>query len=399
MAPKTSITDDTLDDSWAVRNGNNNLLDTKNQLPKGESTSTSMMPRAMSMLEMNEIQDMMQFGEAMEAISHEQGVVDVDAPTTKNAAAANHNNDNADDGLFIDSSDHDLGLELEDSDPDDQFLQLSTSPDSVTDAAAQWTAKKPSNSSGGGMRRVMSMASMTSSRVQNFGGLSSMMAISEEGPSDNNCIPKKSDPNKSLNRMPLRSSLKGSANNLRSRRNRSSNSLQSACSSMDDTNHSINSLASDSGQEENDDEQEELSRTSASSNNLKRNVSFSSLEIRSYNVTLGTAPTACGPPVTLDWEYDPSATEQHSLEQYEAYRSSEAPRRSKREMLMPPMHRHYLLMREAGCTKSEIKEATEEAKRVGRQRENTVRGLRFGFMQPMEEVLEKTKRKIFRKRR
>ena len=48
---------------------------------------------------------------------------------------------------------------------------------------------------------------------------------------------------------------------------------------------------------------------------MKRNVSFSSLEIRSYNVTLGDAPTASGPPVTLSWEYNPTS-ESYDVDRY-----------------------------------------------------------------------------------
>ena len=39
---------------------------------------------------------------------------------------------------------------------------------------------------------------------------------------------------------------------------------------------------------------------------MKRNVSFSHLRIREYAITLGDNPSvSSGPPVTLDWAYDP----------------------------------------------------------------------------------------------
>eukprot|EP00585_Thalassiosira_rotula_P011525 CAMPEP_0196140524 /NCGR_PEP_ID=MMETSP0910-20130528/7398_1 /TAXON_ID=49265 /ORGANISM="Thalassiosira rotula, Strain GSO102" /LENGTH=139 /DNA_ID=CAMNT_0041401397 /DNA_START=237 /DNA_END=655 /DNA_ORIENTATION=- len=56
---------------------------------------------------------------------------------------------------------------------------------------------------------------------------------------------------------------------------------------------------------------------------LRRNVSFSSLEIRSYNITLGDAPTPNA--ISLDWEYDPSATEEHQVDHYEHHRNENAP--------------------------------------------------------------------------
>ncbi|KAL7537671.1 hypothetical protein ACHAXR_009266 [Thalassiosira sp. AJA248-18] len=127
---------------------------------------------------------------------------------------------------------------------------------------------------------------------------------------------------------------------------------------------------------------------------MKRNISFASVEIRSYDVTLGDAPTTAGPAISLDWNYDPEATTTHELEHYEQFRTDEAPRRAKHEMRMPPMHRQYLLMREAGFTKGEIQMAMEDAKRVARQREKTKKMSRLGFVQPVEEVLEKTSRKM-----
>ena len=39
---------------------------------------------------------------------------------------------------------------------------------------------------------------------------------------------------------------------------------------------------------------------------MKRNVSFSHLQVREYAITLGDNPSvSSGPPVTLDWSYDP----------------------------------------------------------------------------------------------
>mmetsp|Transcript_24566 Transcript_24566/g.40271 ORF Transcript_24566/g.40271 Transcript_24566/m.40271 type:complete len:353 (-) Transcript_24566:158-1216(-) len=352
---------------------------------------------------------MVQFEEAMDALSDEsESAASEESHPSKKIAVNQDDDENDDDGFFIDSSDHQV--EEEDADSDyEKFLQLSSSPDSVVHVP-QVAAPKPSF--GGGMRRVMSVASLSSTRMQKF-SLSSMVAISEEGDHSNgDDNPKKStsaaskqsvlggsrkpstdvtpDNGLSLNNnhqpsrrssqssstsgMPLRSNLKSSNNNLRS----SLKSQNSSNSSMDASNHSIESNNSKA---------------------MKRNVSFSNLEIRSYNVTLGDAPTSNGPAISLDWEYDPTATAQYEIDHYENYRTDEAPRRKKQEMRMPPMHRQYLLMREAGFTRGEIKDAMEEAKRVAKQRQKTAKGARLGFVQPVEEVLEKTRRKFFGKRR
>ncbi len=96
---------------------------------------------------------------------------------------------------------------------------------------------------------------------------------------------------------PLRSSLKGSSSSLRS-------SLKSAFSlDSDGIEGSVHPTES----------------------RMQHNVSFSSLEIRSYNVTLGDAPTSNGPPISLSWEYDPSATEEYHVDYYENYRADQAP--------------------------------------------------------------------------
>lgn len=119
------------------------------------------------------------------------------------------------------------------------------------------------------------------------------------------------------------------------------------------------------------------------------NVAFSSLEIRSYNITLGDAPSSTGPPISLDWGYDPKSTATYDVDYYESYRSNEAPRRTKLELLMPASHRRELLMSEAGCTRVQIDQALMEARKVVKARNTTIKNLAW---QPMQEVLESTKR-------
>ena len=130
------------------------------------------------------------------------------------------------------------------------------------------------------------------------------------------------------------------------------------------------------------------SRRSTSSSSF--NVSFSSLEMRSYNVTVGDAPTSAGPPVSLDWEYDPNST-CYDVDYYESYRSLEAPRRSKAELLMPAYHRRDLLNKEWGYSRGQVDRAALEAKKVAEERKKTRQNLK---LQPMEEAIETTKNKL-----
>jgi hypothetical protein len=112
---------------------------------------------------------------------------------------------------------------------------------------------------------------------------------------------------------------------------------------------------------------------------LKSCLKLSSSD-HSSSITLGDAPTPNGPPVSLAWEYDPAATEEHDVDVYERHRTSElGRRRSRGELLMPAEFRRRLLLREGGCTTREIREAVEEARRAARRRERTARGSQWRF--------------------
>ena len=131
-------------------------------------------------------------------------------------------------------------------------------------------------------------------------------------------------------------------------------------------------------------EEEEVS-SSNNANTMKRNVSFSSLEIRSYNITLGNTHTLNGVPISLDWEYDPSETVNIDIDSYEQYRcvtpdnpDPQNPRRSKGELYMLPSHRQYLLMRECGYSRMQIENAIQEARYDARQRENSAKKMMMG---------------------
>ncbi len=99
-----------------------------------------------------------------------------------------------------------------------------------------------------------------------------------------------------------------------------------------------------------------------------RNVRFSQLEIRSYDITLGDSPTPRGPPISLGWSYDPSATETYDVDEYEQHRHR---RRTKLELVMPPVHRECL-MQNAGFSRNEMKVVMEEARKVAKQRSKNI---------------------------
>jgi hypothetical protein len=139
---------------------------------------------------------------------------------------------------------------------------------------------------------------------------------------------------------------------------------------------------------------------------MKRNVSFSSIEVRSYGVILGDAPTAKGPAISLDWKYDPADTRECMIDAYEneVGGAFECPhqddnparpriRRQKHELWMPPSHRQFLLMRELGYSRGEIEVAMKEARLASQRRAQTAKKAKLG-LEPFEEVLEEARKKF-----
>ena len=113
-----------------------------------------------------------------------------------------------------------------------------------------------------------------------------------------------------------------------------------------------------------------------------RSVCFTQLEIRSYGVTLGDAPTFNGCPITLGWDYDPAETETYDVDVYEHNRCG---RRAKIELLIPPSHRESLLI-QSGFSRSQIKRAIKEAKQAAKDREKTAQSFKRSRRLSFEEM-------------
>jgi hypothetical protein len=121
---------------------------------------------------------------------------------------------------------------------------------------------------------------------------------------------------------------------------------------------------------------------SKSSNSLKRNVSFGNMQIREYNVALSDHPSCSyGPPIQLSWEY--KEKEAMPLESYEA--SREGNRRQGHSLLLSFYERHFMLIKQAGYSKREIKETMREVERVKRERQVTDL---FLAASPIDETME-----------
>jgi hypothetical protein len=126
---------------------------------------------------------------------------------------------------------------------------------------------------------------------------------------------------------------------------------------------------------------------SESSSSLKRNVSFSSLEVREYNIALSDHPSCSyGPPIQLGWDYRQKKAVQ--VEEYEETRSQQ-PRRGRHELVLSYNVRRHLLLKRAGYSNEDLEEAMSEVDRVKRERTVTQAFLPASQLdETMEHVLD-----------
>jgi hypothetical protein len=125
-------------------------------------------------------------------------------------------------------------------------------------------------------------------------------------------------------------------------------------------------------------------------NSIKTNVSFDSVDIREFPMTIGHNPSALGPPVQLDYE-NFSANKNVSLEEYEEARK---PRRSSRQLRLSRRRRHVILREERNLPQTEINQAAKEAHDIRRQRSETHR--QSWIAEKMDEATESAHRKFLR---
>lgn len=133
---------------------------------------------------------------------------------------------------------------------------------------------------------------------------------------------------------------------------------------------------------------------SESSSSLKRNVSFSSLEVREYDIALSDHPSCSyGPPIQLGWDYHQKKAVQ--VEDYEESRLKQ-PRRGRHELVLSYNVRRYLLLKRAGYSDKDLEQAMSEVDRVKRERTVTQAFLPASKLdETMEHVLDHVKASIF----
>jgi|EP01083_Nonionella_stella_P000141 hypothetical protein len=109
--------------------------------------------------------------------------------------------------------------------------------------------------------------------------------------------------------------------------------------------------------------------TSKKEKKIKPRVTFGNIEIRRYNRILGDNP-ACivGPPIQLDWTYNPDSILSVPIEEYE---NNRYPRRTRRQLVMTTITRRNMMTYHFGCTHEEVDAAERSTKKIQRQRAQT----------------------------
>ncbi|CAJ1932784.1 unnamed protein product [Cylindrotheca closterium] len=129
----------------------------------------------------------------------------------------------------------------------------------------------------------------------------------------------------------------------------------------------------------------------ADDKSARSEVSFDSIGIRQFNMTVGDNPCALGPPVQLDYNDDGSMAETFKIDTFEQKRK---PRRSMRELRLSTRQRHNILRKERQLTQKEINEAVLSAQEIRKQRMET--HLQSNWEQQWDEFNESAQRKLAR---
>mmetsp|Transcript_3580 Transcript_3580/g.8164 ORF Transcript_3580/g.8164 Transcript_3580/m.8164 type:complete len:205 (-) Transcript_3580:168-782(-) len=122
----------------------------------------------------------------------------------------------------------------------------------------------------------------------------------------------------------------------------------------------------------------------------KSEVSFDSIGIRQFHMTVGDNPSALGPPVQLDYTTN-ETSETFKIDTFEEKRK---PRRSMRELRLSTRQRHNILRKERRLPQKQINEAVLSAREIRKQRMETHSQSRWE--QQWDEMMESAQRKLAR---
>jgi len=140
----------------------------------------------------------------------------------------------------------------------------------------------------------------------------------------------------------------------------STNTLETLQSNLESDLESIQSLSEHERNSQEDDLSSKL-------NKEKKNVRFSTIEIRLFDRTIGDNPSCSdGVPITLDWNY--TMLPAKDLQEYEENR---IPKRNKNHLALTKITRKNQMHRHFGYSYKEIEKASKKIEKVKKQRAAT----------------------------
>ena len=124
----------------------------------------------------------------------------------------------------------------------------------------------------------------------------------------------------------------------------------------------------------------------------KKNVTFSTLEFRSYPYGLGNHPDCIrGAPITIEWS--PINTYSISVDKFE---NAKPPKRSMQELMMPASERKRILLSH-GVSIHDIHGASISARRDKENRRKTIAMAELKTIEAILDYLTQLRRKLFGK--
>jgi len=144
-------------------------------------------------------------------------------------------------------------------------------------------------------------------------------------------------------------------------------------------------------------------RTSRPRSNPSRSVSFSNLEIRTYETILGDNPSCSGgPSLSIGWRYDPNH-DSISIDDYEAHqaRINGLPPGSTyacrpEELVLHRSEREEILL-SSGYTRQDFVESIRSMKKIKSKRRQTVNNLPVMYFEERVESAKRTLRRFFKR--
>lgn len=135
------------------------------------------------------------------------------------------------------------------------------------------------------------------------------------------------------------------------------------------------------------------STSSTSTSSTSSTVSFDTVEIRGYHITLGDNPSCSrGPPISLDWTYEQELV--MKVDEYESHYHQH--RRSKEQMIVPSMVREEMIRANTEYSRSDIQESIHTIQKI--QKSRAKHATQSKSRQRNEEILESITKRVLSRR-